>query len=64
MPKIGDLGVDLLGDKGRRRQQKKVGQGASPRSRSLEVAVSVSLEEFYRGTEKMNDVPRYDTCTV
>ena len=61
---FGDLGVDLLGANRRRRQQESAGQGASPRGRDLEVAVAVSLEESYRGTEKMIAVPRYDTCPV
>ena len=61
---FGDLGVDLLGGNGRRRQQESTGRVAPPRGRDLEVAVSVSLEESYRGTEKTIAVPRYDTCPV
>jgi molecular chaperone DnaJ len=57
-----DLGFDLFGASGKRRQQESSGRVAPPRGRDLEVAVSVSLEESYRGTEKMIAVPRYDTC--
>ncbi len=53
---FGDLGFDLFG-RGRR-------QGAPAKPRDLEIAVSVTLEEAYRGTEKPITVPRYDTCPV
>ena len=58
---FGDLGFDLFGTRGRRRQQGRTGRGHS-RGRDLEIAVSVSLEEAWGGTEKSVTVPRYDTC--
>lgn len=61
---FGDLGVDLLGARGRRQQQENTGRAAPPRGRDLEVAVSVSLEEARRGTERTISVPRYDLCPV
>jgi molecular chaperone DnaJ len=61
---FGDLGVDLLGARGRRHQQENTRRVAPPRGRDLEVAVSVSLEEARRGTEKKISVPRYDLCPV
>ncbi len=52
---FGDLGFDVFG-RGR--------QGAQAKPRDLEIAVSVTLEEAYRGTEKVITVPRYETCAV
>ena len=60
---FGDLGFDLRGSR-RRRQQGKAGNGAPVRGANLEVAVPVSLEEAYAGTEKTITLPRYDTCPV
>jgi molecular chaperone DnaJ len=54
---FGDMGVDLLGGRGRRR-------GGAARPRDLEVAVSVTLEDAYAGTEKTITVPRYEPCSV
>jgi molecular chaperone DnaJ len=59
---FGDLGFDLFGSRGRR--QARSGSGAASRGRDLEIAVSVTLEEAYRGTEKTVTVPRYEHCPV
>jgi molecular chaperone DnaJ len=57
---FGDLGVNILGSRGRKGKQ----EPAATRGKDLEVAVSVTLEEAYRGAEKAVAVPRYDTCPV
>ncbi len=54
---FGDLGFDLFGTRGRR-QKGSSGNGASRRGRDIEVALPVSLEEAYRGTEKTIQVQR------
>ncbi len=60
---FGDLGVDLFGSRGRHgKRASGRGPSAQDKGRDLEVAVSVSLEEAYRGTEKTINVPRYDSC--
>jgi len=58
---FGDLGFDIFGTRGRRQAAGTAGGG---RGRDLEVAVSVTLEEAYRGTEKSVAVPRHETCAV
>jgi molecular chaperone DnaJ len=60
---FGDAGFDLFGAR-RRRANAQSGAAASARGRDLEVAVSVTLEEAFRGTEKTVTVPRYDPCPV
>jgi molecular chaperone DnaJ len=57
---FGDVGFDLFG--GRRRKGNKGAQSAQARGQDLEIAVSVGLEEAYKGTEKQVSVPRYDSC--
>jgi molecular chaperone DnaJ len=56
---FGDLGFDIFGSRGRR--QARAGASAA---RDLEIAVSVTLEEAYSGTEKKVTVPRYEPCPV
>ena len=59
---FGDLGFDLFSgrrERGRAREQKAAERGAD-----LEIAVSVTLEEAWRGTQKSVTVPRLDTCGV
>jgi molecular chaperone DnaJ len=61
---FGDLGFDLFG-RGRRARQASgaAGQAAGQdRGRDLEVPVSVSLEEAWRGTQKSVSVARMDSC--
>jgi molecular chaperone DnaJ len=60
---FGDLGVDIFGG-GRHRTKNEQEAPGKPKARDLEVAVSVTLEEAYRGTEKSVTVPRYDSCAV
>lgn len=58
---FGDAGFDLFGTRGRRRKTKgSASEGA--RGKDLEAAVSVTLEEAYRGTEKTISVSRRDPC--
>ncbi|HET6485411.1 MAG TPA: molecular chaperone DnaJ [Spirochaetia bacterium] len=57
----GGGGFDLFG-RGRRGRGGAQEQGG--KGRDLEVAVGVTLEEAYRGTEKKVTVPRYDKCSV
>lgn len=59
---FGDLGVNIFG--GGRGRKGKPAAAAATRGKDLEVSVSVTLEEAYRGTEKAVTVPRYDTCPV
>ncbi|HTP58418.1 MAG TPA: DnaJ C-terminal domain-containing protein [Spirochaetia bacterium] len=54
---FGDLGFEIFGTRGRR-QRGGAGNGAARRGRDVEVAVPVSLEEAYRGTEKTIQVQR------
>jgi DnaJ-class molecular chaperone len=54
---FGDMGFDLFGARGRR-QKGSSGNGASRRGRDVEVAIPISLEEAYRGTEKTIQVQR------
>jgi curved DNA-binding protein len=54
---FGDLGFDLFGARGRR-QRGSSGNGASRRGSDVEVAVPITLEEAYRGTEKTIQVQR------
>jgi molecular chaperone DnaJ len=61
---FGDLGVDLFGSRGRKGKRKSGDAPEGGRGRDLEVAVSVTLDEAYRGTEKSITVPRYDACPV
>jgi molecular chaperone DnaJ len=58
---FGDLGFDIFGTRGRR-QAASASEGA--RGRDLEVAVSVTLEEAYKGTEKTVTVPRLEPCSA
>lgn len=61
---FGGLGFDLFGGTGRRRGGR-TDQGAAAaaeRGRDLEIEVSVTLDEAFRGTEKTITVPRYDAC--
>jgi molecular chaperone DnaJ len=57
---FGDLGVDLFSARGRRKPQ--AGAPGGRRGRDLEIAVSVTLDEAYRGAEKTVTVPRYESC--
>jgi molecular chaperone DnaJ len=57
---FGDMGFDLFG--GGARRKGKGAQAPAARGRDLEIAVSVSLEEAWRGTTKSVTVPRYDPC--
>jgi molecular chaperone DnaJ len=57
---FGDLGVNIFGSRGRKAKPAVAGT----RGKDLEVSVSVTLEEAYKGTEKAVTVPRYDTCPV
>ncbi|MGA2481138.1 MAG: molecular chaperone DnaJ, partial [Spirochaetia bacterium] len=59
---FGDLGFDVFGTRGRKGRGGKA--QAATRGRDLEIAVSVSLEEAYRGTTKTITVPHYDACPV
>ena len=60
---FGDSGFDLFGTRTRRKKAKgAAAEGA--RGKDLEAAISVTLEEAYRGTEKTISVSRHDTCTV
>ena len=60
---FGDLGFDVFGSRGKRGRAGSAG-AAGARGRDLEVAVSVTLEEAFRGAEKTVTVPRYDPCPV
>jgi molecular chaperone DnaJ len=61
---FGDMGFDIFG-RGRRSRQGAAGTSEGKgRGRDLEVAVSVTLEEAYRGTSKSITVPRYEPCAV
>ena len=57
-----DLGFDISGAGGR--GSKRAGGGSARRGRDLEIAVRVSLEEAYTGTEKTVTIPRYELCSV
>ena len=57
---FGDAGFELFGS--RRRKANRGAQGGQARGRDLEIAVAVTLEDAYRGTEKQISVPRYDSC--
>jgi molecular chaperone DnaJ len=57
---FGDLGFDIFG--GGRRSGASGRRAGTAAPHDLEVAVAVSLEEAYRGTEKSITVPRYDAC--
>jgi molecular chaperone DnaJ len=56
---FGDLGFDLFGRRGRQGES-----AAAVRGRDLEIAVAVTLDEAFRGTEKTISVPRFETCPV
>jgi molecular chaperone DnaJ len=68
---LGDLGLgggffenlfgefDLFGSRRRKAAPESGGRG-----KDLEIAVSVTLEEAYSGTEKSLSVPRYEACSV
>jgi len=60
---FGDLGFDVFGSRGKRGRAGSAGASGA-RGRDLEVAVSVTLEEAFRGAEKTVTVPRYDPCPV
>lgn len=57
---FGDLGFDLFSTRGRR-QKGRSGNGAPRRGRDVELTVSVTLEEAYRGTQKSIQVQRSGT---
>ena len=59
---FGDLGFDVFGARGKKGRGGKT--QAAIRGSDLEIAVSVSLEEAYRGTTKTITVPHYDACPV
>jgi molecular chaperone DnaJ len=59
---FGDLGFAQFGSRRKRAAQNNAAAGS--KGRDLEVAVSVTLEEAFRGTEKSVTVPRYDTCPM
>jgi molecular chaperone DnaJ len=62
---FGDLGFDLFGGRGKRsRGGARESAAAAARGADLEIAVSVTLEEAWRGTEKSVTVPRLDPCTT
>jgi molecular chaperone DnaJ len=60
---FGDAGFDIFGARGRRRKAK-AGAAEGARGKDLEAAVSVTLEEAYRGTEKTITVSRRDSCPM
>jgi molecular chaperone DnaJ len=59
---FGDLGFDLFGGRGKRARAKEA--KAVERGNDLEIAVSVTLEEAWHGTQKSVTVPRMDACSV
>jgi molecular chaperone DnaJ len=59
---FGDLGFDLFGGRGKRARQANGAKAAEMRGSDLEVALSVTLEEAYRGIAKSLTVPRYESC--
>jgi molecular chaperone DnaJ len=60
---FGDLGFDLFGNRaGKRSRGGRDTAPAAARGADLEIAVSVTLEEAWRGTEKSVTVPRLETC--
>ena len=60
---FGDSGFDLFGTRSRRRKSKG-SPSEGTRGKDLEAAISVTLEEAYRGTEKTISVSRRDACPV
>ena len=60
---FGELGFDAFGSRGKKGRSG-AGKAVATRGRDLEIAVSVTLEEAYRGTTKTVTVPHYDRCPV
>jgi len=52
-----DLGFDIFGGGSSR-------QGRARRGRNIEYEVDITLQEAYKGVEKVLTVPRYETCHV
>jgi molecular chaperone DnaJ len=59
---FGDLGFDLFGGRGKRSRGGARESSPSSRGADLEIAVAVTLEEAYKGTEKTFTVPHLDAC--
>jgi molecular chaperone DnaJ len=55
------MGFDVFGAGGRRGRRQGASHGGE-HGRDLEIAVAVTLDEAFRGTEKSVTVPRYDAC--
>ena len=56
-----DLGFDIFGGRGSRQSG---GGSRKRRGRDLEITVEITLEEAAKGTEKLINIPRYETCNV
>jgi len=54
---FGDLGFDIFGGRTKSTHRAK-------RGRDLEVSVNITLEEAAKGTEKLINVVRYETCSI
>jgi len=61
---FGDLGFDIFGGRGKRGRGTNREPKAAERGADLEIAVAVTMEEAYRGTEKSVTVPRLEACSV
>ena len=59
---FGDLGFDLFGGRGKRSRGGARESTPAARGADLEIAVAVTLEEAYKGTEKTVTVPHLDAC--
>jgi molecular chaperone DnaJ len=55
---FGDLGFDIFGTRHSH------GQSARRRGRDLQISIDISLEEAFRGAEKIISVPRYEPCAT
>jgi molecular chaperone DnaJ len=55
------MGFDVFGAGGRRGHRQGASAGGE-HGRDLEIAVAVTLDEAFQGTEKTVTVPRYDAC--
>jgi molecular chaperone DnaJ len=59
---FGEGGFGIFGGRGKRGRSQEAQAGA--RGADLEIAVAVTLEEAWRGTQKSVTVPRLDACSV
>jgi len=59
---FGDLGFDIFGGRGKRSRGGARESTPATRGADLEIAVAVTLEEAYKGTEKTVTVPHLDPC--